>query len=86
MHIHPPVDKKMPTGITYGGTGQPMDVGCQQTRCFNCRKLGHMYQHCPEEKPKMNMHILMVSLNDEELEELKVEWTVDENKDFANSQ
>jgi hypothetical protein len=27
----------------------------------------------------MNMHVLMASLDDEELEELKAEWKVDKN-------
>jgi hypothetical protein len=26
-HIHPPADKKTSTGITYGGAGQPMEIG-----------------------------------------------------------
>jgi hypothetical protein len=26
-HIHPPADNKTGTGITYGGAGQPMDIG-----------------------------------------------------------
>jgi hypothetical protein len=88
MHINPPIDKKTSTGITYGGAGQPMDVSNthQQTRCFNCGGLGHMHRDCPEEKPKMNMHVLMVSLDDEELEELKAKWKVDKNADFVDGQ
>jgi hypothetical protein len=43
-----------------------------------------MHRDCPEEKPKMNMHVLMASLDNEELEELKAKWKVDENTDFAD--
>ena len=42
------------TGITYGGTGQPMEIGRQmpafnekgQPKCFKCNKYGHMAKEC----------------------------------------
>lgn len=72
-HIHPPADKKTGSGITYGGTGQPMDIGKthQRLRCFNCGEFGHMRRECPKEK-KVDIRNLMVEL-EEELAELKAE-------------
>jgi len=72
-HIHPPADKKTGTGITYGGAGQPMDIGKtrQQLRCFNCGEFGHMRRDCPKEK-KVDIRALMAGL-EEELAELKTE-------------
>ena len=87
-HIHAPTaDKKTGSGITYGGTGQPMDVSGtrQMMRCFNCGELRHMRCDCPKEKAKMNIHILMASLEDKELKELKAEIGIEEaEEDFTN--
>jgi hypothetical protein len=79
-HIYPQPDKKTGSGITYGGKGQPMDVSKTQRPmvCFNCGKEGHMRRDCPEEKAKMNIRVLMASLEDEELQELKAELNVEE--------
>jgi hypothetical protein len=72
-HIHPPADKKTGTGITYGGAGQPMEIGKtrQQIRCFNCGEFGHMRRDCPKEK-KIDIRALIAGL-EEELAELRVE-------------
>jgi len=42
-------DYKTSMGITYGGRGQPMDIGKfndnfkdRKPKCFNCNKYGHM--------------------------------------------
>jgi len=46
-------DYKTSTGMTYGGRGQPMDIGKsndnfkdRKPRCFNCNKYGHMVKEC----------------------------------------
>ena len=48
---------KTGTGTTYGGRGQPMDVGKSndnfkdgKPKCFNCNKYGHMAKKCRSEK------------------------------------
>jgi len=50
-------DYKMSTGTTYGGRGQPMDIGKsndnfkdRKPKCFNCNKYGHMAKECRVEK------------------------------------
>ena len=50
-------DYKIGTGTTYGGRGQPMDIGKSNNnfkdgkpKCFNCNKYGHMAKECQLEK------------------------------------
>jgi len=50
-------DYKTGTGTTYGGRGQPMDIGKSNNnfkdgkpKCFNCNKYGHMAKECQAEK------------------------------------
>jgi len=50
-------DYKIGTGTTYGGRGQPMDIGKSndnfkdgKPKCFNCNKYGHMAKECRLEK------------------------------------
>ena len=50
-------DYKTATGMTYGGRGQPMDIGKSndnfkdgKLKCFNCNKYGHMAKECRAEK------------------------------------
>jgi len=50
-------DYKTETGTTYGGKGQPMDIGKSndnfkdgKLKCFNCNKYGHMAKECRSEK------------------------------------
>jgi len=50
-------DYKTATGTTYGGRGQPMDIGKSndnfkdgKPKCFNCNKYGHMAKECRAEK------------------------------------
>jgi hypothetical protein len=47
-------DYRTGTGITFGGSGQPMEVGRQmptfnergQPKCFKCNTYGHMVKDC----------------------------------------
>jgi len=50
-------DYKTSTGTTYGGQGQPMDIGKSnknfkdgKPKCFNCNKYGHMAKEYREKK------------------------------------
>ena len=50
-------DYKTSTRTTYGGRGQPMDIGKSndnfkdgKLKCFNCNKYGHMAKECQVEK------------------------------------
>jgi len=50
-------DYKTRTGTTYGGIGQPMDIGKSndnfkdgKSKCFNYNKYGHMVKECQSEK------------------------------------
>ena len=50
-------DYKTSTGTTYGGRGQPMDIGKSNNnfkdgkpKCFNCNKYRHMAKECQLEK------------------------------------
>jgi len=55
-------DYKTGTGTTYGGKGQPMDIGKSNNnfkdgkpKCFNCNKYGHMAKECRSEKKEREM-------------------------------
>ena len=46
-------DYKTSTGVTYGGRGQPIDIGKsndnfkdRKPKCFNCNKYGYMAKEC----------------------------------------
>ena len=50
-------DYKTGTGTTYGGRGQPMDIGKSndnfkdgKSKCFNCNKYGHIAKEFQSEK------------------------------------
>ena len=50
-------DYKTGIGITYGGQGQPMNIGKSndnfkdgKPKCFNCNKYGHMAKECRSKK------------------------------------
>ena len=52
---------KTATGTTYGGRGQPMDIGKSndnfkdgKPKCFNCNKYGHMTKECRAEKKEQD--------------------------------
>ena len=55
-------DYKTSTGTTYGGRGQPMDIGRSNNnfkdgkpKCFNCNKYGHIARDCQGKKKEREM-------------------------------
>ena len=48
------------TGVTFGGQGQPMDIGQAKAQglCFNCHQKGHMSRNCPARKKAMVRQML----------------------------
>ena len=55
-------DYKTSTGTTYGGRGQPMDIGRSndnfkdgKLKCFNCNKYRHMAKDCRGKKKEQEM-------------------------------
>jgi hypothetical protein len=45
------LDRRTGTGLTYGGSGQPMEIGLTRPmKCYNCNKNGHMAKECKEPK------------------------------------
>ena len=48
---HTALDRRTGTGLTYGGSGQPMEIGqTRPVKCYNCNKTGHMARECKEPK------------------------------------
>ena len=43
-------DRKDGTGMTYGGTGRPMELDKAQRKiiCYNCQEEGHIARNCPK--------------------------------------
>ena len=55
-------DYKTSTGTTYGGRGQPMDIGRsndnfkdRKLKCFNCNKYRHIAKDCQGKKKEQEM-------------------------------
>ena len=59
----------------------------RNVKCYNCNETGHYRCDCPHEKRTTHIRALLEQLEDEEMEELKIELGIvemKEEKDFSN--
>lgn len=53
----PATDRRDPTGITFGGQGQPMEITMDRARrnnlCYLCNRPGHIARNCPSRTIKI---------------------------------
>lgn len=79
-------DKKMGTGIIYGGQGKPMDIDAMHKKglCFGCGEKGHLNKDCPKKQKKAKVRAVKEETKkDEGKEELASTSKVEEVKDYA---
>ena len=80
------------TGITFGGQGQPMDIGQAKAQglCFNCHQKSHMSHNCPAKKKAMVRQMLS-EMSEGDRVEMSLELTMVSGKapmesDFSRPQ
>ena len=80
------------TGITFGGQGQPMDIGQAKAQglCFNCHQKGHMSRNCPAKRKAMVRQI-WAEMSDGDKKEMASEFVTVSDKapvesDFSQPQ
>lgn len=63
-------ERRDPTGVTFGGRGQPMEVDRARAegRCFHCGNKGHIARQCPNRQASIRSQF--IDLSDEDRVEL----------------
>jgi len=82
-------DVKTSSGVTFGGSGKPMDIDEARRKglCFNCGGSGHISRNCMQKRKTWNARTVVEGLDEDQRKELREALTQNApSQDFQSGQ